>query len=64
MQDLFGYNEYKVKGELAELGVFPVGGRWPDEKSIYIRTRPSLAAFPYARVGKEPSLPSAQANSQ
>ena len=27
------------------MGVFPVGGRWPDEKSIDIRMRPSLAAF-------------------
>lgn len=52
MQDLFGPNDAKIKGELAEclqepwlLGVFPVGGRWPDEKSIDIRMRPSLAAF-------------------
>lgn len=52
MQDLFGYNEDKVKGELAEcllepwlLGVFLVGGRWQDEKSVDIRTHPSLAAF-------------------
>ena len=50
--DLFGPNDAKIKGELAEclqepwlLGVFPVGGRWPDEKSIEIRMRPSLAAF-------------------
>ena len=68
MQDLFGPNDAKVKGELAEclqepwlLGVFPVGGRWPDEKSIDIRTPPSLAAFRMHALVKSHLSPQAQA---